>query len=401
MIRGNSLSVVCVFIITFVVFGQGPGPTGVPGGITYEPIARWDTARLDAITGKELAAFTKTDVAFEKAKYAVKLYRVVYPSVVPERGNHPTMASGLVAIPETGTAAMPMVSYQHGTVYGRTEVPSVPDDSMETRLALARFAAQGYIVIGADYFGLGSSPEKDGYIVKESQQQACLDMYLAALSVLKTMNVTPKEFFLSGWSQGGWVTAALLEKFEALRIPVTAAATACAPSDFYAGLTAIMFHPRPEDAPWKTTMVVLSAFAYEHYYRVDGMAAALFRPEVYDVVKRFYMKEPVDISKMPTELDALLRKEWLDPIAFAGSPYVRLLTQNHTFRLPIRTPTRTYYGELDEIVRPDLARLGAHFNRAFGAETVEAVSTGQTNHRGTYMEALKRQKPWFDSFLKP
>ena len=47
--------------------------------------------------------------------------------------------------------ALPMLSYQHGTVYGKTEVPSFPDQSGETQLALALFAAQGYLVIGADY----------------------------------------------------------------------------------------------------------------------------------------------------------------------------------------------------------------------------------------------------------
>lgn len=397
----NRHVIACVILMTFAAFGQNPAPTGVLGGITYEPIATWDTARLDAIVGKELAAFTKTDVGFEKAKYPVKLYRVVYPSVIPERANHPTMASGLVAIPESGVADMPMVSYQHGTVFGRTEVPSVPEDSMETRLAVARFAAQGYIVIGADYFGLGSSPEKDSYVVKGSQQQACLDMYFAALAVLRTLKVTPKEFFLSGWSQGGWVTAAFLEKLESLRIPVTAAATASAPFDTFAGLNAIMFHPRKEDAAWKTTIFILSAFSYEAYYGIDGMTASLFRPEIYDVVRRFYMKEPVDLSKVPTEVDGLMRKEWMDPVTFAGSSYARLLLQNQTFRWEFRTPMRTWFGDADEIVRPELAILGARYHRALGGTAVEAISTGPTNHRGTYVEALKQQKPWFDALLKP
>ena len=49
-----------------------------------------------------------------------------------------------------------MISYQHGTVYGKQEVPSFPDQSPETQLMIAQFAGQGYIVIGADYFGMGS-----------------------------------------------------------------------------------------------------------------------------------------------------------------------------------------------------------------------------------------------------
>jgi len=56
-------------------------------------------------------------------------------------------------------------------------VPSFPEKSFETRLMIAQFAAQGYGVFGADYFGMGTSKEKDGYMVLGSQQQACIYIY--------------------------------------------------------------------------------------------------------------------------------------------------------------------------------------------------------------------------------
>ena len=52
---------------------------------------------------------------------------------------------------------MPMVSYQHGTVFSKDDVPSRPEQSAETRIMIARFAAQGYVVISADYSGHGYS----------------------------------------------------------------------------------------------------------------------------------------------------------------------------------------------------------------------------------------------------
>ncbi|MFX9069611.1 hypothetical protein ABTN30_20090, partial [Acinetobacter baumannii] len=87
----------------------------------------------------------------------------------------PTMASGLVAVPDTGGGSFPMVSYQHGTVYGKQQVPSFAEQSPETQLMLAQFAGQGYVLIGADYFGLGESDEPEGYMVKASHQQATYD----------------------------------------------------------------------------------------------------------------------------------------------------------------------------------------------------------------------------------
>ncbi|MDT9126990.1 alpha/beta hydrolase, partial [Escherichia coli] len=79
---------------------------------------------------------------------------------------------------------LPVVSYQHGTVYGRQEVPGFPEQSPETQLMIAQFAGQGYVVVGADYFGMGISTEPEGYLVKASHQQACFDFLMAANAVM-------------------------------------------------------------------------------------------------------------------------------------------------------------------------------------------------------------------------
>jgi hypothetical protein len=183
----------------------------VAAATRYELIGTYDLARLDQVFGEELKTFMKTpeeaaafDGLFPAARYPVKLYKVSYSSVVPEFDNLPTVASGLVAVPESGLSTMPVVSYQHGTVFDRNYVPSRPEQSMETRIMIARFAAQGYVVIGADYFGRGDSDLPDGYLVKGSAQQANYDMLIAAKSVLGALGITPGKLFLSGWSQGGW-----------------------------------------------------------------------------------------------------------------------------------------------------------------------------------------------------
>ena len=127
----------------------------------------------------------------------MKLYRVTYASVVPERGNKPIVATGLIAIPDVAGTRFPMVSYQHGTVYGKQEVPSFPEQSSETQLMIAQFAGQGYVVIGADYFGMGSSTEPEGYMVKASvremvlfaQHDVILDPPFTRLDILSCRNL--------------------------------------------------------------------------------------------------------------------------------------------------------------------------------------------------------------------
>ena len=131
-------------------------PVQVTSGVSYEYLDRWDVNRLNRILTVDTPKFSGIPVTYTPATNAVKLYRVTYSSVVPERDNKPIIATGLLAIPDIAGASFPMVSYQHGTVYEKTQVPSFPDQSPETQLMLAQFAGQGYIVIGADYFGMGS-----------------------------------------------------------------------------------------------------------------------------------------------------------------------------------------------------------------------------------------------------
>jgi hypothetical protein len=251
----------------------------VASATRYELIDTYDLARLDKVFGEELKTFMKTpeeaaafDGLFPAARYPVKLYKVSYPSVVPELDNLPTVASGLVAVPETGLSTMPVVSYQHGTVFDRNYVPSRPDQSMETRIMIARFAAQGYVVIGADYFGRGDSDLPDGYLVKASAQQANYDMLIAANSVLGALGITPGKLFLSGWSQGGWTTLVHLERLEELGVPVTAAAVASGPPDIALILNRWLNNPQPVDAPYLPGAVTLLLLADESYHQVPGLA---------------------------------------------------------------------------------------------------------------------------------
>ena len=84
---------------------------------------------MNKILTDDFPKFAGIDVTYPAATNAVRLYRVSYMSVVPEQGNRPIAATGLVAIPDTEGKSFPMLSYQHGTVYGKEEVPSDPDNS--------------------------------------------------------------------------------------------------------------------------------------------------------------------------------------------------------------------------------------------------------------------------------
>ncbi|MFT4122078.1 alpha/beta hydrolase family protein [Bradyrhizobium sp.] len=382
----------------FSVHAQEGQVVKLSPSIEYQRIARWDTERLNKILQVDTPAFSGLTATYTPARNAVRLYRVTYSSVVPERGNKPTVASGLLAIPEGDGTSFPMVSYQHGTVYGKQEVPSFPEQSPETQLMIAQFAAQGYVVIGADYFGLGTSSEPEGYMVKASHQQATYDMLMASRAVLDHLKLSTTKLFLGGWSQGGFVTMAMLEKLENSGVKVDAAATASAPVDVSVILNGFLNFPRKNDASWVTSLFILSAFSFENYYGIPGLARSLIADDYYDVARKAYRREPYNAADVPSDLHKLIRADYFDPQFFASSAYGQLAAETTAYRWIIKSPVRNYYGESDEVISVGLGQLAMTHQRAIGNgnPAVEAISTGSTNHRGTFASAVPKWKSWFD-----
>lgn len=377
---------------------QQTAPIQITSGVTYAFLGSWDIDRLNKILQTDTPAFSGVPMTYTPARNAVRLYRVTYESVIPEMGNKPTVASGLLAVPDTPGTSFPMVSYQHGTVYGRHEVPSFAEESPETQLMIAQFAGQGYVVIGADYFGLGTSAAPEGYMVKASHQQATYDMLMASRRVLDQMKLSSDKLFLAGWSQGGFVTMAFLEKLESAGVHVLGAATASAPVDVFALLEGFFVYPRPFDAAWLNSIVILSAFAYETYYEVPGLARSMIADEYYDIAKKAYDRQPFNPADIPADLHKLVRASYFDPQYFANSAFGKLISGAQAYRWVIKSPVRNYYGETDEAITVGVGRMAMTYAQAMGAGNpmVEAISTGPTTHRGTFATAVPQWKIWFD-----
>ncbi|RAY97068.1 hypothetical protein DP187_21365 [Enterobacter cloacae] len=69
-------------------------------------------------------------------------------------------------------------------------------------------------------FWISGSDEPEGYMVKSSHQQATYEMINLSNQILAQVVVSSPYLFLSGCSQGGFVTMALLEKHEAKGVKV-------------------------------------------------------------------------------------------------------------------------------------------------------------------------------------
>lgn len=369
------------------------------GGVKYENIGVYDTDRLNSILTTEYANFSTFSVTYPKAKNAVKLYRVTYPTVVPEESNRPVQASGLIAIPEAASERPPLLSYQHGTVFSKDEVPSHPEKSMETRLMIAAFAAQGYVIIAADYIGRGASPEPNSYLVKEATAQACYDMLRASRLVLKDLGLQSGDLFLNGWSQGSFSTLVFLNRLETLGEPVKAAGFASAPSDLYLCMTRWIYAPSELDVQWLLGAATLLIHSYEEYCNLPGLSKIAFRPEYQQTAQDLYENKISweEASKVfPQKTRDLLQDDFVNQATAVDNRFFRALQDNRAYEWRFKTPTQFYYGKVDEVIPPYVAALPVDYQKTINEASSASVFAGEdANHRGTFAFSVKDLQTWF------
>jgi len=396
----QTTSIVILFIL--LAFNANAADyKAVASGVRYTHIGDYSADRLDKILSAEVAAFSNFAVQYPKAKNGVRLYKVQYSTVIPEQGNRRTLASGLVVVPETVQKKLPVVSYQHGTVFTRTAVPSRPEESDETRIVAARLAGNGYVVIAADYIGKGDSTEPDSYMVREATVQACVDMLFAARAVLADLGIQEDGLYLSGWSQGSWSTQQLRHRLETLNIPVKAASTAATPADLYLLLTRWINKPTPLDATWLAGSVILFTYSYAYYYDMHGLPQTVIKPEYEAACRNFYENKigwQQLQAQIPAKIVDLVQKDVLAQSSAGVNAFFSRLRDNQAFMWRSVTPCRYYYGKVDEVMPPYVSTLAVGYTEAAGGAKAEAVYAGDAaDHRGAFLYGVRDQKDFFDS----
>lgn len=143
----------------------------------------------------------------------VDVYKMVY---LTETGGEEIEASGLVCIPSEA-GKYPVLSFQNGTNTKHSDAPTVKVSDPSYTLVEA-ISSLGFIVVLADYPGFGSSSHiPHPYLIAEPTVRAITDMFKALNEAAGTEfpGITVEdEYYLLGYSQGGWATLALHKALE-------------------------------------------------------------------------------------------------------------------------------------------------------------------------------------------
>jgi pimeloyl-ACP methyl ester carboxylesterase len=143
----------------------------------------------------------------------INIYKMVYQTTI---SGQKINVSGLVCVPAT-PGDYPVLSFQNGTNTMNAYAPSESASNFIYQM-VEIIASMGYIVVIADYPGFGASAQlPHPYLVAEPTVRSLVDMLYAVkeLAGSELPGIAQKnEYYLLGYSQGGWATLALHKSLE-------------------------------------------------------------------------------------------------------------------------------------------------------------------------------------------
>lgn len=140
-----------------------------------------------------------------------------------------TSASGGIMVPSGTDAACTgerhVLLYAHGTTTDKNKNMASPSDG-EAAFIAAMYAAQGYIVVAPNYAGYDTSPlPYHPYLNMDQQAKDMVDALTAARKGFAAVGAkASNKLFVSGYSQGGFVSMATQRALQLAGTPVTAGA---------------------------------------------------------------------------------------------------------------------------------------------------------------------------------
>jgi len=205
-----------------------------------DPAATLSVGVLGTLLQKQFASRPTLQSWIGKPKCGVRVYKVLYATV--DGQGEATDASGALMVPRGSTAQCrrrrPIVLYTHGTEIDRAADisalgnPGNPAYGTAIGVALV-FSAQGYIVVAPNYAGYDVSRlTYHPYLNRIQQSQDAIDSLAAGRQLLRQIGGPVSDngkLFVTGYSQGGFVSMATLQALEEQGRPATAGAPMSGP----------------------------------------------------------------------------------------------------------------------------------------------------------------------------
>lgn len=341
------------------------------------------------------------------AKYDVKFYKIQY-NTKSVHGN-PTVASGMIAVPQSTCDYFPMLAYTHGTVLKKDDVPS--RNNQEALIGKV-FASRGYISVMPDYLGLGDNPGLHPYVHAKSEATATIDMIRASREFLakEIKKHHNGQLFLTGYSQGGHAAMATYKYIQDNNLTNEFNVVGTAPASGPYNMSGSQSRPFLDNKPYSNPgYIVYLLKSYELAYgTIYNSLSDVLKPP-YDTSVDKYFDGTYNMAALnailPQQLDQLLTTSFLN--AFKNDsvnknhPLWKALIDNNNYDWKPGSPMRMYYCTGDEQVNFKNALDAQNAMTTKGATNVKAVNKGIFNHAGCVIPSLREALSFFDTLATP
>jgi pimeloyl-ACP methyl ester carboxylesterase len=327
-------------------------------------------------------------------KYPLSCHRLVYTTTYKgEQIN----ASGAIVIPICPQINPGIVSFQHGTMFANSDAPS---NAFSDEFPFFN----EYILFMPDYIGYGVSKDiLHPYYIYQVSATAVIDFIKAGKKYLDDNNVPydPDKLFLTGHSEGGYVTVAIQKELETNPVDglkVTASAPSAGPYDVKQ-VGKLIFQNNAYPSP---SYLLLILTAYNNFYNWKRPVTDFFqKPYSYYILSLLNgnLNEDEINQELTTNLTLLIDSTFLYNYRDDGETVFKdMLLQNSVYNWAPKTPTRLYHGTSDNIVPFEVSQETYDSFISNGSDTsvVKLVPLPGIGH--DYLPAYKLILKWFNTF---
>lgn len=225
---------------------------------------------LFEMSSEQVAKFIeKFDHGNTMKVYGLRVYRIPYIS--EDSHNHSVRVSGLLSVPIGKTEPIGLVSFNHGTIALDKNAPTVrAQKTMTPSMASLFFSATGagFATLEADYIGYGiSNDHHHPYMLKDALANTSVDFIKAVKIFAKNNNIElNKHLYVTGYSEGGYVSMATLKKLESQHIHIDAAAPMAGAYDLNYMARAVLGFEKESLKSYAMTYTILTLNAYAQKY---------------------------------------------------------------------------------------------------------------------------------------
>jgi hypothetical protein len=327
----------------------------------------------------------------------VKSYKITYNTT--DVFGDPTIASGALYVPQTSCDTMPFVSYQHGTQFDKTVVPS---NGFYFGTGLL-FSGNGFITTMPDYLGMGVNQGIHPYVHWESEATASIDLIRASREFLNdSLQIYDNnQLFLTGYSQGGHSTMAIHKYISVNNLQ----------DEFYVNASAPLSGSYPlfdaqvplmiggDSSYYAPQFVPYTCASYQLVYGNLYSDFNEYYDPPYDSLIASWLASGTNWGTLPTNFYDFMQDSVLDNMQNNPNHPLNIdLRDNDLHNWIPEESVRLLYCGTDSMVFPENSIMALDTMIALGASDIQGLNLDpNADHDGCFIPATTYTLFWFDS----